>query len=463
MSLPLFHYQDEAADIMSNRDRFGLHDEMGIGKTATTVGAVNRLLASRGMIVAPAMLRENWVNEFRKFSTYDLRMCKGKNVHDFVAWSRGRFDVLVTSYELATKWTPLFHQTAEPLDFIAFDEAHYLKNTEANRTRVLLGYEAGGVDSLVQWAEHAYHVTGTPMANDPMDVYTFLRFCGAIQNMDQASFTEHFFEVRHTTYGKRHTVKPHMVGVLQQLISNNSIRRTHQDVGLELPPIWLKEVLIEGDTSEIAEAAKDYPHLEQRIVDAIEHGSLDILDAPHIATLRRLVGKAKAISYAQMLKHELDAGAGKRVAFFCHTEPLLFVQKYLAKYGYNMVVAYGDTPEGSYDLPNTRQWAVHEFMNNDKVHVFGGNMIVAGVGLTLTASSEIDVVESSWTPAQNAQAIKRVHRYGQIRGVNARFVTLANSIDVGVNKVVAGKTAAIAEIEGFSMAAAPLDVLNEAH
>lgn len=102
--LPLFGYQAHAADIMAGRDRYGLHDEMGIGKTATSIGAVNRILGERGVVICPAMLRENWMREFRKFSTYDLRLCKGQTIHDFVAWSRGRFDVLVTSYELAAKW-----------------------------------------------------------------------------------------------------------------------------------------------------------------------------------------------------------------------------------------------------------------------------------------------------------------------------------------------------------------------
>ena len=65
------------------------------------------------------------------------------------------------------------------------------------------------------------------------------------------------------------------------------------------------------------------------------------------------------------------------------------------------------------------------------------------------------MVESDWSPAGNAQALKRVHRYGQENTVQARFITLANSIDVEVNKTVQAKTAAIAEIEGASMNAAP--------
>ncbi len=453
MNLPLFDYQSYAADIMADRDRYGLHDEMGIGKTATTIGAINRTLGERGIIVCPAMLRENWIREFKKFSTYDLRLCKGRNIHDYVAWSRGRFDVLITSYEQATKWTNDFAKTGEFIDFIAFDEAHYLKNANAQRTRALLGHEASGEDSLVQWAEHAWHVTGTPMSNDPLDIYTFLRFAKAI-DLDSNEFVKCFFEKRVTTYGARHMPKPDMVGVLRTLIGNNAIRRTHKDVGMELPPIWLKEVLIEGNTIEIEEALAGYPHLEETIIYAIENDDISVLDAAHIATVRRLIGKAKAVSYAQMLKLELDGGANKRVVFCVHTEPLLYVANYLRKYGYNVVLAYGDTPE------TQRQEAVHSFMNDPDCHVFVGNVKVAGVGLTLTESNEIDMLESDWSPAGNAQAIKRVHRYGQQQDVHARFITLASSFDETVNRIVAQKTASIAEIEGHAMTAAPLDTAS---
>lgn len=453
MTLPLFDYQARAADIMAARDRFGLHDEMGIGKTATTIGAINRTLGERGIIVCPAMLRENWIREFKKFSTYELRLCKGKTIHDYVAWSRGRFDVLITSYEQATKWVKDFKKNGEFIDFVAFDEAHYLKNTNANRTRALLGHEAGGEDSLVEWAEHAWHVTGTPMANDPLDVYSFLRFAKAI-DMPSDKFVDYFFEKRVTTYSARHFPKPEMVETLRSLIYNNAIRRTHGDVGMELPSIFLQELLIEGSTVEIEEALAGYPHLEEAIVYALQNDDLSVLDAAHIATVRRLVGKAKAVPYAKMLKDELDNGAQKRVVFCCHTEPLLYLQRYLKKYGYTAYAVYGDTKDRDANA------YVDAFQHEPGQAVFIGNVRKAGTGLTLTASCEIDMLESDWSPANNAQAIKRVHRYGQTDAVRARFITLANSIDETVNNIVAAKTASIAEIEGQSMTAAPLDVLN---
>ena len=448
--LPLFAYQAQAADVMATRDRFGLHDEMGIGKTATAIGAVNRVNGRRGIVICPAMLRENWINEFRRFSTYRLRLCKGKTIHDFIAWQRGHFDVLVTSYTQAAKWSAEFTKTCEVLDFCIMDEAHYLKNREANRTRAILGLDGYGQDGLSYWAEHAWHLTGTPMANDPMDAYTFLKFAKATE-MEPEAFKHTFFASMQGTYSSRQFIKPEMTSVLQQLMANNSIRRTHSMVGMELPAIFLTTLLIEGSTKDLDDAVRVYPHLEQVVVEALQTGDFSHIDAAYMATIRRLVGKAKVVPYARMLKDELDAGETKRVVFCVHTEPLLYLKRHLEKYGYDVVVAYGETKE------DYRQEAVQRFMNDPKCNVFIGKISVAGTGLTLTSSHQIDMLESDWTPAGNAQALKRVHRYGQTKSVRARFVTLAKTIDETVNRIVAEKTASIAAIEGFTMNTTALD------
>ena len=448
--LPLFPYQAEAADIMAKRDYFGLHDEMGIGKTATTIGAINRILGVRGMIVCPAMLRENWIREFKRFSTYSLRLCKGKTIHDYIAWQRGHFDVLVTSYAQAAKWAADFNKRCEVLDFLVFDEAHYLKNLESNRTRALLGIDASGEDGLTFWAEHVYHLTGTPMANDPMDIYTFLRFVKAF-DLSPEDFRETFFDSHLGVFKSKHYPKEEMVSTLNALITNNSIRRTHQDVGMELPDIRMVSLFLDGNMKDLETALSGYPHVEEQITYALQTGDMSALDAAHIATIRRIVGKAKTVPYAQLLRHELDAGAGKRVVFCVHTEPLLYLKNYLEKYGYDVVVAYGETPE------HERVDAVERFMNDPKCKVFIGKIAVAGTGLTLTSSHQVDMLESDWTPAGNAQALKRVHRYGQEHPVLARFITLAGTIDETVTSIVADKTARIARIEGFTMNTAPLD------
>lgn len=449
MPLELFPYQQEGAAWLAQRNRAGLHDEMGVGKTATIIRAIDNINGQRGIIICPALLRENWIGEFRKFGQRPLRYCKGQNIHDFVAWSRGRFDVLITSYEQATKWAPHINEMGEFLDFIAMDEAHFLKNAQTARSKAILGDDAGGADCIMQWAEYAWHVTGTPIPNDPNDIYTFLRFAD-VMPLAPNQFLKRYFHARSSTYGTRTNVKPEMADELRALIGNNVIRRMQREVYPQLPPIFLTSALVDGDTDGVKELLRQYPGLEKAIVNALQAGGLSFLDSQHVATLRRLIGEAKAIPYAHQLAEELKFTGDKRAVYGVHVGALQTVRDILTRAGIGAVLVNGATPE------RDRIAYVNAFQQDASVQCFIGNIRAAGAGLTLTAACELDVLESDWSPAGNAQAIKRVHRVGQTRTVRARFITLANSFDVVVNEIVADKTKAIAAIEGEAMNAAPL-------
>ncbi len=117
----------------------------------------------------------------------------------------------------------------------------------------------------------------------------------------------------------------------------------------------------------------------------------------------------------------------------------------LEAHGFNCVTVNGSTPE------KQRIEAVRAFQEDPDIFAFLGNLKAAGTGLTLTAGADIDLFESSWSPADNAQFLMRVHRIGQEKTVHARFISLANSIDEIVSETVARKTAAIAKIDGGGM------------
>ena len=455
MKLDYFQYQNDGGALLASKDRWGLHDEMGVGKTATVWNAVERAGMERGIVVCPAFLRENWIGEYRKFVRTPRRLCKGMNIHDYYAWQRGKFDILVTSYEQATAWSNNVRKTFEVLDFVALDEAHFLKNSGAKRTKAIMGEDLAGLNGMIEWSQHVWHVTGTPMANDPQDIYTFLRMCWAT-SLSETTFTDRYFHKTRTRFGARMTPRPEMVSELQALIANNSIRRTKRDIGIQLPPIHLTSTLVDGDTEQVRHLLSEYPGLERAIVAAVEQGGLSFLDAQHIGTLRRLVGEAKSVPYGYMLHEELTSGASdKRVVYGIHVDALTNLRDFLWKNNIYAVLVNGQTPE------KERQAAVRAFQEDPRCQVFIGNIRAAGVGITLTAACEIDILESDWSPAGNAQAIMRVHRIGQHRTVHARFITLARSIDEMVNRVVAHKTASIASIEGEAMTAAPLDVLGQ--
>ncbi len=233
-----------------------------------------------------------------------------------------------------------------------------------------------------------------------------------------------------------------MMPELQALIGNNSIRRRLADVGHQLPPIMLTNYLIDGDSQAVTDLLRQHPGLDKAIIKALEAGGLHGLPDDNIATLRRLIGEAKALPYAQVLLGELESGLDKVVVFGIHRTALLTLTQYLGRKGVRVGLINGDTPE------RDRVTLVNSFQTEASMQVLALNIRSGGTGLTLTAAAMTDMLESDWAPYVNAQAIKRIHRISQMRTCRARFITLANSFDAVVNKILAEKTASIAEIEG---------------
>jgi SNF2 family DNA or RNA helicase len=147
-----------------------------------------------------------------------------------------------------------------------------------------------------------------------------------------------------------------------------------------------------------------------------------------------------------MLLGELEGGLDKMVVFGNHRNALLTVRDYLWRHGIKAGCVIGDTSE------KERQAIITSFQGDPDFRVILCNIRAAGTGLTLTAAAHIDMLESDWAPASNYQAIKRVHRITQTRNVRARLITLANSFDTDVQRIVAEKTAAVGELEMGMMA-----------
>lgn len=444
---PLYPYQTIGVDFLASRDRAGLHDVMGLGKTAQMIRAADAIGAQRGIVVVPAKLRRNTVKQFGLWAQHAYKITEGRSVHDFLAWQRGRYHILVTSYEQATKWAGSIYNSGEPIHFVAMDEAHYLKNIDAGRTKAILGPDFDGAGGLINWAEHVWDMSGARMANDPIDIFTFLKMCRAT-TLGVTEFTKRYFYSDPSTYGSRQTIRPQMQEELLYMVDGNRVRRTLADVGIQLPSIRLDPMVVDGDTAPIVALLKQYPNLSQAIIDAVQTGGISFLDAQHIMTLRRLLGEAKAVPYAHVLLQDIYNDPGEKfVVMGFHVDALTWVHKFLGRHNIRSVLVNGTISD------REAHSRVEEFQDDAGCTVFLGNMKSAGQGTDLFAARRLDVLESDWTPMGNANALKRIHRIGQIRNCFIRFVTLANTFDETVNDIVVAKTKAIAEIDGDAMLA----------
>lgn len=440
MPLELFPYQEVGAAFLVGKDRGALFDDMGIGKSAQAIRAMDDAGLRRGLIVCPAAVRETWAGEIKKFARQPRKVIKGRDIQDLNLWLRHKADVLLLSYEMASTWAK--RMEGDLFDFLIFDEAHYLKTRSAARTIALLGADCDGKHGLARWATHVWFLTGTPNPNDVADCWSVMRFCKATP-LTHRIFTDRYFTKRVGTFSTNYVCREAMVPELKQAIASFSLRRTKKDVGLQLPPIWLTTTVVDGDTTEIRELLRQYPNLEQAIQEAIDKGGLSFLDAQHIATLRRLVGEAKAPAFVKLLLEELRDGLEKVVVFGIHRRALDIIAQGLQGAHISAVRIDGSTSERG------RTTAIQRFQG-EGARVLLGNIRAAGTGLTLTAAADVIMFESDWTPAGNAQALMRVHRIGQNKAVHARFITLANSIDEQVAETVARKTASLIKLGTFS-------------
>ena len=444
--IELFPYQERGVEFLCTKgDRLGLFDVPGLGKTMQAIRAMDRLKIKRALVICPASVRGVWPGEFSKMATMQRKVLRASTLHDLTLWLRHKCDVLIISWEQATRWK--VHIEGDIIPVIILDEGHYAKSPKAARTKAVYGGRCDGVTGIARWGARVWILTGTPMANDPTDMWTWMRFVGAV-DIGFQQFTLRYFNCKPGAFNQTYSPRKDMLDDLKKRIAKYTLRRTKEQAGIDLPPVFLTTQTVDGDTREIRQLLREFPGLDGTVVQAVERGGLSFLDAQHIGTLRRLVGTAKAPAYAQQLVEELEMHGDKVVVIAIHRDVIATLARVLDGKGIGYVTVDGSTNGAD------REAHVRAFQTVSSCRVFIGNIKAAGTGLTLTAAFRLDMLEWSWAPADNAQAMMRVHRIGQANEVHARFISLGASIDERVSASVARKTAAIAMIEAPLTAAA---------
>lgn len=416
--LELRPYQKEAARFLAERKTALLADEMGLGKTASTIAAIRDLDALTVAVVCPASVREVWPREFEKFWPMFDRMFLSVASYEQIPKLRvppGKFDVLV------------------------LDEAHYLKNAKARRTQAVYGKEG-----LIGKARRVYALSGTPMPNNPGELWPTLRALAPETILGKKGkpmaywpFVHKYCRVKDNGFGLQILgAKNH--DKLNAALRPFMLRRLKRDVAGDLPPISFADLPVAGQL----------PALPEHEHTAVAYACNNLTDddvlaalrkqAPHVASLRRLTALAKVPGVVEWVSEWLGAVDRQIVLFAHHREVIDAIYDALkTKHAVGRIT--GGTPAG------VRGQVVDAFQAG-KVRVFVGQIQAAGTGITLTAASDVVFVEASWTPADNAQAAMRVHRIGQDLPCLVRFAVLPGSIDDRVAAVLRRKTADITKV-----------------
>jgi hypothetical protein len=232
---------------------------------------------------------------------------------------------------------------------------------------------------------------------------------------------------------------------LKQLLSGVYLRRKIEEVAPDLPALTVATTPIEADTTALL-AAEDVPALAEiraalaagddaEVLRVLEHASSDA-----IARLRHATGVLKVPGAVALLRDELEADPARKIAVFSvHRAVIAGLTEGLADFG--AVVLEGAT------RPKDRQAALDRFASDPTCRAFIAQVAAGGVGVSLVSSASVVLVESSWSPADNVQAIARCRRYGQTRPVLARYLCVPGSLDAAVAAVLARKAAMSTELE----------------
>lgn len=452
--MPEFYpHQPTGAVWLAARKRAFFFDDAGLGKTITAIAGAERIGARKILVVVPTVVLWNWRREFAKWALHHQvqLLATGKDKVD------DGCSVTITTHGLLLKPALFSQLTERRWDLGLLDECQFFRGPTAQRTHRFYG-APGHEDeaSIVNSCDRTWVMTGTPMPNDASNLWSHLhglfpeRIPGALgRPMSFIAFRKRYCVLRQTDYGIK-VVGNKRLPELKKKLEGIVLRRRKKDVLKDLPPIRYEIVTLRPDTmpSELkALDARLRPHILKKVAEAMKETDGEtpgdfwraLRGEEDFSRLRRMVGLAKVEPVAELLSNELDCLAlNKVVVFGHHTDTIrLFREKMRA---YNPIEITGATGA------KKRQQLVDRFQQDGSTRVAICQLVAGGVGITLTAASDVVLLEASYVPGENAQAADRTHRIGQARDVRVRFVALAETSDEELVDALRLKTRMIREV-----------------
>lgn len=453
-------------------------DDMGLGKTMQGIGIINaKPKAQRVLVICQANMRIKWGQEIEKW-----KVDPDKTIGIAESSTFPKTDICIINYDILGKNIAAIR--AVKWDLIFCDEAHNLKNPEAQRTQAVLGDLLGptGVKQIPLSEEGSMvHLTGTPKPNridelwplisstrpdiwgsGPEDAKIFQnRYCPPIliKRIIPSKFN----------YGKEREIIVPMPGKpiretelhLRLRGSGSFVRRMKRD-NFDLPPKFRtpldipvrlskdeKEALrsVEFDLMEMLQKTKGGTVGTGATLEAgavIDEITKILPDNPafhEMARVRRNLGLIKAPHCAKFIIDELEAekdfapeNKTKTVVFAHHKDVIKIIKAEADKRMKGTCLVY----DGSVGSALKKQALVDRFQSDDKIRC----MIISlagNSGITLTEAARMRVVEPDWSPSNMVQIEDRIWRIGQEKNVNIGYMSVAGTLDAKIGMAIASK------------------------
>lgn len=407
---------------MMQMRNFLLADDMGLGKSLQSIvvaaGDVIRGWAEKIIVIAPITLKGNWSDEFDKFTGIPHMILgqaidpknpdrmksltpakRVQQIEEFGAMTGPR--VLITNYEQIVKHIVDINKIG--FDIAIFDEAHYLKNPKAQRTKACHKIRAN----------RYFMLTGTPMLNQVNELW------GILHLIDPVGYPRYYsFQNRYCVYGGWQDKQ--IIGVkneqeLQQRLNSVMIRRLKKDV-LDLPDVQyiIKKLDLSPAQQKLydkVESEMEIPIVGQADPSEIENALTKLLRLKQICgTTLGFTGTDDSAKLDQAIEDALEITKQNKLVVFTQFRDVqeAFINR-LDSIAPSIKIweLNGDVAQ------HLRQPLVREWSEDPTPGVIVCMLQVAGVGLNMTAARHGMFLDKLWVPGLNQQAVDRLHRIGQ--------------------------------------------------
>ena len=374
----LRHYQEFGTKYILHQKRVLLGDEMGLGKTIQAIATMHHLHHEGHryfLVICPASVLLNWKREVNKLTDMQAYILHGESFGDYENW-KSDGGIAIINYEGLDK---IIFDKDFPLDMVVVDEAHFVKNKDAQRTRHTI--------RIIEQAEYALYMTGTAIENNVDEM------CYLIECLNPS--------VANEIKGMKYLAK---ADLFRKKIAPVYLRRKRADVLMELPELTIHDEWCMMNDEEINSYRK-----------AVESGNF--------MAMRRVswnsLNSTKAERMVELCLQALSEGR-KVVIFSYFLDTLSFVSDLLLGKALPVI-------SGKLSLEK-RQDILCQF-EEPIARVLPIQIHAGGIGLNIQTAEIVILCEPQLKPSDEMQAISRIYRMGQVHHVFVYRLLSADTID----------------------------------
>ena len=405
----LFDYQKEGIFFSLFKPANIIADEMGLGKTiqaiATAVLKKDIYNLNRTLVICPASLKYQWKQEIEKFCNEKAVIIEGTREQRREFYTKNDAYFLIANYEAVMRDITIIYNN--PPDMIILDEAQRIKNYDTKTSHAVKAIPR----------KHALVITGTPLENRLLDLYSIMNFIDPEVLAPQWEFS-----MNHCYFDKSKKNKITGYYNLQKLnnkLKDYIIRREKKDVLKELPALQEVTVPIELHPFQydmhagFARSLISYINKKHKTIYDLQKIQQILMSMRMLCDSSYLIDKEtnyspKLDELKTILLEKLDIKKRKKkVIIFSEWKTMLaLIGRMLSSNDIGYTVLSGDVPV------KKRGQLIEEFKNNPNCLVFLSTE-AGGAGLNLQFTDTVINFDLPWNPAKKNQRIGRINRIGQ--------------------------------------------------